>query len=90
MTPAAIAKAESLDRFAKHCGAQRTEFAIYLTDGEGYELLDYLAAGGMGRCLHQDVLEADILKARLNGDPWIVLKGWTLLGFDLAPIGALH
>lgn len=83
MTPAAVAKAESLLRFASHTGAPLSEYALVLTLGEGYELLDYLASGAMGRCLNHAMLELDVAAAKVEGDPWKVLNGFQLMGFDI-------
>lgn len=83
MTPVALIKAESLAAFARHSGVPLSEFALSLTLGEGYELLDFLAAGGMGKVCNQTLLEADIAEAKVRGDPFVVLANFQLLGFDI-------
>ena len=83
MTPAAIGKAESLRRFAQMTGAPLREFKLIATLGEGYELLDYLADGGLGRFACHDQLVADIAEAKAKSDPWIVLQHFQLQGLDI-------
>lgn len=83
MTPAAIEKAASLSRFAATQGEPRNSFAVTLTLGEAYELLDYIAGGGLGKLLHHALLLADIQSAKLACDPWLVLQHFQLEGFDI-------
>lgn len=83
VTPAALSKAESLARFAKTQGTPLNTFALVITLGEAYELLDYLAAGGMGKLMYHERLVADILEAKSKGDPWQVLEHFQLKGFDI-------
>jgi hypothetical protein len=90
MKPAALCKAEALIRHASYLGCLPSEFKVTLSLGEGYELLDYLAAGGMGRYANHALLERDIEEAKIAGDPWRVLEGWTLLGLELVPAASLH
>jgi hypothetical protein len=88
--PAALSKAEALIRHAQYLGSPQSDFVLTLTLGEGYELLDYLAAGGMGRYANHALLERDIEEAKIAGDPWRVLEGWKLLGFELVNADSLH
>lgn len=90
MTPAALAKAESLAAYARASGAPLSEFALAITLGEAYELLDHLASGALGRCENQAVLERDIADAKVKGDPFEVLSQWTLLGLDIVRAADLH
>lgn len=84
--PAAIVKAESLARFARHSGAPRSEFALAITLGEAYELLDDLVAQ------HPDnlVLKSDVIEAKVAADPFRVLGQFRLNGFDLVRLEELH
>ena len=90
MIPVALTKAESLARFVHHTGAHQSEFQLALTLGEGYELLDYLASGAMGRCLNQSALEHDIAEAKVKGDPFEILSGWHLMGFEIVRVESLN
>ena len=90
MTPAALIKAESLARYVQHTGAPQSEFLLALTLGEGYELLDYLASGAMGRCANHADLEHDIADAKVKGDPFEILSQWSLLGFSIVRTMDLH
>ena len=90
MTPAAIAKAESLARFAQASGSPLNTFALVLTLGEAYELLDYIAAGGLGRCAQHDQLLYDIARAKIDGDPFTVLAHFQLQGLDMVRADLLH
>jgi hypothetical protein len=90
MVPHAIVKAESLLRHVKQVGAPQREFAISLTKGEAYELLDYIQDGQLGHVSNQQLLEADIAEAKERCDPFLVLRYWQLLGFELVPAESLH
>jgi hypothetical protein len=90
VTPAAVAKAESLAKFALASGSPLDSFALVLTEPEAYELLDYLAAGGMGRYENHDLLVADIEQARRDKNPYGVLGWFQLSGLSIWPVSALH
>lgn len=83
MTPVALQKAESLALFAKSQGSPLSDFALTLTLGEAYELLDFLAEGGLGRFLHHDRLVQDIADAKVDSNPWAVLTHFQLQGFEI-------
>lgn len=84
MIPAAIAKAESLSRYCKSRGSPLDEVTLILTLGEGYELLDYIAAGGIGTFTNHDLLVADCHIARRSADPFMVLHNFQLCGLSIA------
>jgi hypothetical protein len=85
VTPAALAKAESLARYAKHQGSPLHEFALAITLGEAYELLDYLTE------IHDNaLLRHEVAQAKVNCDPWGVLANFQLLGFEIVPVSELH
>lgn len=88
MKPAAIEKAESLAKFAAHCGQPFKDFGLALTRAEAYEMLDFLADGGLGPPC--ELLLKDIETARQRGNPWEVLCHFNLHGFTLGPAEALH
>lgn len=90
MTPAALAKAESLSKFALASGSPLDTFAIVLTDAEAYELLDYLAAGGLGRYENHDLLIADVERAKREKNPWGVLEWFQLNGLSIYAARDLH
>jgi len=87
---AAIEKAQSLKRFAITQGSPLQEFFLTLTESEAYELLDYLAAGGMGRYENHELLIADVQKAKRAKDPFPLLGWFTLEGLSIWPASALH
>ena len=89
MTPSAIAKAESLRAFALAQGAPLDTFQVILTLGEGYELLDYLAAGGLGKFLHHDQLVQAIADAKAASNPWEVLAYFQIAGLSIARADAV-
>lgn len=86
----ALEKAESLAKFARGSGSPLDTFAIVLTESEAYELLDYLAAGGMGRYDNHDLLIADIEQAKRDRNPYGVLGWFQLNGLSIWPASALH
>lgn len=83
MTPAALQKAESLALFVRSQGSPLSDFALTITLGEAYELLDFMAEGGMGRFVHHDRLVQDIADAKADCDPWRVLTHFQLQGFEI-------
>lgn len=84
--PAALAKAEALVGHARYLGVQPKEFAVSVTLGEAYELLDYLAE------LHPQnaVLEGDIRAAKLEANPWRVFEHFQLAGLEIVRTQDLH
>lgn len=88
MKPAALEKAESLAKFAAHCGQPFRDFELALTRAEAYEMLDFLEKGGLGQPC--DLLLKDIELARQRGDPWEVLCNFQLHGFTMGKVEALH
>lgn len=88
MTPAAVKKAESLARFATHCGQPLRDFELAITRAEAYELLDFIEAGGLGTPC--DLLRKDIELARQRGDPWEVLCNFHLQGLVIGKAEGLH
>jgi len=91
MIPVALQKAESLTRFAAACGVNASQdFQVALTLGEAYELLDYLAAGGMGQFTNHELLKHDIADAKALGDPWLILTSWHLMGLEIVRMESLN
>lgn len=84
MTPAAIAKGESLARYVQAQGAPLDTFVLALTLGEGYELLDYVEAGGLGLFANQALLLEDIRRSREAKDPFLFLAFFQLSGLSIA------
>lgn len=87
---AALEKAHSLAKFARASGARLDTFALTLTESEAYELLDYLAAGEMGKYENHERLIADVQKAKQAKDPFPMLEWFTLEGLSIWPKSALH
>lgn len=87
---AALVKAHSLAQFARNQGAPLETFFLTLTEPEAYELLDYLAAGGLGRYQHHDLLIVDVAKAKADRDPFPLLGHFQLQGLHIWPASALH
>lgn len=90
MNPAALAKADSLAKFARASGSPLSTFALTLTRGEAYELLDYMAEGGLGKCQYHEQLVEDIRQAKADGDPWAILAHFQLQGLDIVSVDCLH
>jgi hypothetical protein len=90
MKPAAITKAESLANFVTSTGAPLKEFALALTKGEAYELLDYLAVGGLGFYANHAQLVREITEARAAGEPFLILKNFQLAGLDIVQAASLN
>ncbi len=80
---AAIAKAHSLIRHAGHLGVKPTQFAVVLSTAEAYELLDYMAAGGLGFYADHEQLVADVRVAKAQGNPWPILDDCCLIGIGI-------
>jgi hypothetical protein len=85
VTIAALEKAKSLRRFASNQGDPIDRYALALTRGEAYDLLDYMAAGHLGRFQHHDAFVADVMHAKLECDPWGMLKDFQLEGLAIVP-----
>jgi hypothetical protein len=83
MIPRALEKAASLSRFVATQGEPRTSFALTLSLGEAYELLDFIAAGGLGYVVNHSLLVTDIEQAKILSDPWRVLEHFQLEGFNI-------
>lgn len=88
--PAALEKANSLMRFVRDQGVPISEFRLALTKGEAYELLDYMAKGGLGFASRHDLLIADINEAKLAGNPFSIFEHFSILGFSVTPATELH
>jgi hypothetical protein len=86
MEPAALAKAQSLHRFASDMGAPLTTFELVLTQAEGLELIDWLVEQNPPN----ELLSADVAHAHQVRDPWPVLNNFVLLGFHMTPAAALN
>lgn len=87
---AAICKADGLYAFAKGTGSPMKDFALVLTKGEAYELLDYMAAGGLGRYQNHEMLIEDIAEAKVAGDPFALLQHFQIKGFDVISSEVIH
>jgi hypothetical protein len=90
LVPSALKKADSLQRHARYLGVPLSEFQLALTLGEGYELLDFLANGGMGQFQNHALLCQDIADAKLKGDPFKVLTQFQLEGLDIVRVEDLN
>lgn len=91
MAVAAIQKADSLLRYAKHMGVKQQELILALTIGEAYELLDHMVRDGSFVCTSsRQLFEADVQRAKAECDPWAVLQHFELYGFSIIPTAALH
>lgn len=86
MTPVALHKAESLRKYALASGCPLGEFALALTLGEAYELLDYLLEAHPASAL----LKTDVAQAKIECNPWPVLANFQLLGLEIVPSAELH
>lgn len=80
MEPAAIGKAESLLRFAGHCGCHPSGFDLILTQQEACDLLEWYALDFEGQ---NAAFDTDLDVARRTKDPWSVLANFTVLGLTI-------
>jgi hypothetical protein len=79
--PAALAKAESLHKFASQSGYPLETFALVLTEAEAAEILEWYATEHEGNAVF--ALDVDI--ARRTKNPWPVLANFRVLGLEMVP-----
>jgi hypothetical protein len=84
--PAALAKAESLHKFASASGCPLETFALVLTELEALELLEWYATEYAGN----EQFDLDISIARRSKNPWPVLQNFRVLGLDMMPATVLN
>lgn len=85
-----MAKAQSLQRIAREMGAPLNEYLLTLSDEEAYELLDFMAAGGLGEFENQDLFLEDVRQAKREKNPMAVLEQFTIFGFKMISTRAMH
>jgi hypothetical protein len=83
---AALAKAESLYKFAQSQGAPVNTFVLVLSDSEGLELLDWFKP----QFEQNEVFDLDLEAAHKSGNPWAMLPGFEVLGLAIARVEQLH
>lgn len=87
MTPAAIAKAQSLHRFAAQQGAPLDSFKLVLTDAEALEALDWFK----GQMYRSDAaFDVDLEIAHRTGNPWQMLSNFQLMGLEVVRVEQLN
>jgi hypothetical protein len=84
--PEALAKAESLWRFAQASGSPLSTFALALSHQDAMDLLSFYEA----QFGHVELFVADVAEARLTDNPWPVLANFELFGFQMVPVETLH
>lgn len=77
---AALAKAESLHKFATSQGCSLDTFQLVLSDTEGLELLDWFVE----QYARNELLSVDVERAQRTRDPWPILDEFVLLGMHMA------
>lgn len=82
MSPAAITKAQALNRFATDQGAPLSTFALVLTESEAMELMEWYVGEYGGT---NELLEMDAAAARRTRNPWELLSNFTCMGLAIAP-----
>lgn len=88
--PPALEKARSLAQFANSEGGGLAGFEVTLTTAEAFDLMDWIHDhSGLVAIEGMPQLEADMVKARQTGDPWIVLQNFTFYGLNTAPVSVL-
>lgn len=75
----ALAKAESLHKFAQSQGCPLADFQLVLSDVEGLELLGWFVE----QYARNELLSLDVERARRTRDPWPVLSEFELLGMRM-------
>ena len=76
----ALAKAESLHKFATASGSPLEDFQLVLSDSEGLELLNWFVE----QYARNELLSLDVQRAQRTRDPWPVLSEFVLLGMHMA------
>lgn len=89
MTRAEV-KAAALQRIASHTGSPQSGFVLTLTDEEAFEYLECLAQGTNGWFACHKRFVMDVESAKVTGNPWSVLTGFQIGGFELASVVRLH
>ena len=84
---AVLERAEALARHAKYLGVRVNEFAVIATVAEGFEVLDYMAAGQYAG--HIQFL-TDLTLAKKHGDPWEMLTDFQFYGLEVLRADRLH
>lgn len=82
MSPAAIAKAQSLHRFATRQGAPLSTFKLALTTDEALEVLDWFK----DTMTPNVMFDADLKIAHRTGNPWEMVTNFQLLGLDIVRV----
>lgn len=86
LKPAALAKAESLYKFALSQGAKPVDYQLALTTAEGIEILDWF----VNQHENNELLLEDVEAAKVKNDPWDVLQFFNLMGFSMTPVESMH
>jgi hypothetical protein len=84
--PEALAKAESLYKFAQSQGSPLSAFVLTLGHKEAMELLTFYEAQWGAN----ELFMADLTEARRTDDPWPILSNFQLFGFSMAPRSILN
>lgn len=84
--PPALEKARSLANFANSEGGGLAGFEVTLTKEEGFALVEWIHDhSGLVSVEGMPQLEADMVIARRNSNPWVVLDNFTFYGLKTAP-----
>jgi hypothetical protein len=86
LEPQALAKAESLYKFAQDQGSPLNTFVLTLDPQEAMDLLSFYEAQWCGN----ETFMADLTEARRLNDPWPILSNFQLFGFSMAPKSVLN
>jgi hypothetical protein len=81
LEPRALEKAKSLVAYISKRGAQIQEFQLALSNDETMELIDWFLGQNPGN----ELLEQDVQDAHKSGNPWDVIKHFSLMGLDIIP-----
>lgn len=84
--PEALAKAESLFKFAQSQGSPLNTFILTLTEQDAMGLLEFYEV----QYGNNELFVEDVAEARRTNDPWGVLAHFELFGFRMAPVSILH
>ena len=89
MTPLVLERANALRRYAKAVGARITDLQVTITTAEAFDVLDAIEASADYLC-DASLLLDDLARARMAGNPWLVLDHWVVMGVPRAPVERLH
>jgi len=88
--PQALIRARHLQEFRAYSHTRHQDLAVILSTRDAWELLEWLRAGPDWAAMECAELTRDYAEALATDNPFVILKNFQLLGFDLIPGPTLH